>query len=230
MGRKSYNKEELKGFIDKFFKENGRYPERRDFEKNKEYPSYRQYVREWGSWGDAFIKMGYRDSAKEKKALKTYECRYCKRDFHSYHNSRKFCSIECRDSYKPRKVSSNTYRALAFTMWGISCEICGYDEDTHYISEKHKNVRVPSVLDVHHIDENRGNNHFLNLAVLCPTCHVKIHRGILLNVRREGKFNILKFDKPTATEFYNKQKERRKKNRQNEASKRRKKQSQNLLK
>jgi HNH endonuclease len=43
------------------------------------------------------------------------------------------------------------------------CLACGYDE--------HRNI-----LEIHHIDRDRGNNEAGNLTVLCPNCHRLIHR------------------------------------------------------
>lgn len=42
------------------------------------------------------------------------------------------------------------------------CEICGKDQG----------------LLVHHIDEDRTNNEFINLQVLCTSCHAVIHKRI----------------------------------------------------
>lgn len=42
-----------------------------------------------------------------------------------------------------------------------ACYQCGYD--TH-----------PEILEVHHVDHDRKNNHWSNLAVTCPNCH-KLH-------------------------------------------------------
>ena len=50
-------------------------------------------------------------------------------------------------------------RNFIISLYG-KCESCGYKE----------------VLDLHHIDENSGNNDPSNHSVLCPNCHAKIHR------------------------------------------------------
>ena len=44
----------------------------------------------------------------------------------------------------------------------IKCEKCGYKENL-------------DILEVHHIDENRINNSFENLLILCPNCHRLLH-------------------------------------------------------
>lgn len=208
MGRKSYTKDELKGFIDKFIEEEGRVPERRDFERNKQYPSWRQYVNNWGSWGQAMIELGYRDSKREKKKLLMFICIECGEEFESY-QTRKYCSIKCRDTYNSKtpktkaKLTPENYRATAFRTYEWKCEICKMVEDTEYLYGKHKSVEFPTLLDVHHIDNNRNNNHFRNLTLLCPTCHAKVHRGIITNLRRDKMFLKLYWDKLTLEEFNN---------------------------
>lgn len=199
MGRKAYNKQELKTFADKFIELNGRVPERRDFEGNKDYPSSGQYIREWGSWGLAIVAMGYRKTPKEKKKLKQYKCKECGKGFESY-VKRKYCSIRCRDRYNsktPRAkldISKENYRAIAFRSYEWKCEICGTTECIEYLYGKSKPMKFPTLYDVHHIDHNRDNNYFRNLTILCPMCHMKVHRGIITNLRRGKRFLKLKYD------------------------------------
>jgi 5-methylcytosine-specific restriction endonuclease McrA len=52
------------------------------------------------------------------------------------------------------------YRKLAFTRYDPLCAHCGFG--------------VPAVLEVAHLDGNRGNNDLSNLVILCPNCH-KMH-------------------------------------------------------
>lgn len=215
MSRIKYNKEQLKEFIDKFIKEHGRVPERRDFLGNPNYPSSSQYVREWGSWGQAMIALKYRDSKKEKKKLKSCKCLECNKDFKAYQD-RKYCSITCRDNYnrkKPKevkaKLSRENYRAIAFRSYEWKCQICGTVEDTEYLYGKSSTILFPTILDVHHIDSNRDNNDFRNLCILCPTCHAKVHRGIYTNLKRGTKFLTLSWDKVSLTEYNKSKKIRR---------------------
>lgn len=44
----------------------------------------------------------------------------------------------------------------------IECQRCGFNSH-------------PNILNVHHIDRNRKNNHLSNLEVLCPNCHMIEH-------------------------------------------------------
>jgi hypothetical protein len=52
------------------------------------------------------------------------------------------------------------YRKLAFDHYDPLCAHCGFG--------------IPAVLEVAHLDGNRGNNELSNLAILCPNCH-KMH-------------------------------------------------------
>ena len=57
-------------------------------------------------------------------------------------------------------VGRINYRKLAFEQYPPICAYCGFG--------------VPEVLEVAHIDGNRGNNNVKNLVILCPNCH-KMH-------------------------------------------------------
>lgn len=74
-------------------------------------------------------------------------------------------SRECGNRYKNEQVKINddgvAYRRNAFEAYPHECAICGYNEEER-------------ILEVHHIDENRGNNKIDNLVILCPNCHKKI--------------------------------------------------------
>lgn len=52
------------------------------------------------------------------------------------------------------------YRKLAFDKYPPICAYCGFG--------------VPEVLEVSHLNGDRGNNTVENLAILCPNCH-KMH-------------------------------------------------------
>ena len=58
---------------------------------------------------------------------------------------------------------TSDYRTLAFRNYQHRCAICGYHEDDDI-----------SLLEVHHIDEDRENNVLENLIILCPICHKKL--------------------------------------------------------
>ncbi|MBN1428865.1 MAG: HNH endonuclease [Anaerolineae bacterium] len=57
-------------------------------------------------------------------------------------------------------VRENNYRKIAFDTYAPICAYCGFG--------------VPEVLEVAHLDGDRGNNSAENLAILCPNCH-KMH-------------------------------------------------------
>lgn len=101
-------------------------------------------------------------------------CLNCKKAFSitPYHASKsptagKFCSMQCKLEYWARERRTNPkrctqYRITAREDHGQQCSKCGYS-------------KYPKVLVVHHIDENREDNHPDNLTVLCPTCHAEAH-------------------------------------------------------
>src|SRR5207249_2067253 len=72
------------------------------------------------------------------------------------------------NSSEPQRGSTNgdamsmrvNYRKLAFQQYPPLCAHCGFG--------------IPAVLEVAHIDGNRGNNDVSNLVILCPNCH-KMH-------------------------------------------------------
>jgi len=57
----------------------------------------------------------------------------------------------------------------------IRCARCGWDE-------------CSATLHVHHIDQDWQNNATQNLVVLCPTCHVEVHRVTRRAARTSGEF------------------------------------------
>lgn len=77
-------------------------------------------------------------------------------------NDNNFCCKTCANRYKNKqkinKIDSLAYRRNAFEYYPHKCDICGWDKDER-------------VLEVHHLDEDRTNNHINNLRILCPNCH-----------------------------------------------------------
>lgn len=57
-------------------------------------------------------------------------------------------------------AQSTNYRNLAFRHYPPICACCGFG--------------IPEVLEVAHINGNRGNNEIENLVILCPNSH-KMH-------------------------------------------------------
>lgn len=106
-------------------------------------------------------------------------CAYCgkelyrsKRDIEKNVSGHFYCSRECGNRHKNQLRKENgewdegisNYRLRAMEAYEHKCLCCGWDEDDR-------------ILEAHHIDENRDNNHISNLCLLCPTCHRKITLG-----------------------------------------------------
>ena len=72
--------------------------------------------------------------------------------------------------YHPEWDSVSRYVRELFNFY---CARCGKD------CRNSKNAE--SVLQVHHIDENPGNNNLENLIPLCATCHLKIEKEARLH-------------------------------------------------
>ena len=101
------------------------------------------------------------------------ECDYCHKKFSRLKSrlekdnktGRVYCSRECGNRDKNDNVAnlteSTNYRRNAFLIYEHKCAICGWCEDER-------------ILEVHHIDEDRNNNHIDNLIILCPICHKKL--------------------------------------------------------
>jgi len=67
----------------------------------------------------------------------------------------------------------NTVSRYVRELFDFYCARCGKD------CRKPKNAE--SVLQVHHIDENPGNNDLENLIPLCAICHLKIEKEARLH-------------------------------------------------
>ena len=191
-GSQKYSREELKNFILLFIEKEGRVPKQRDFLGNKDYPSFKQYRDEFGSWSNALIEIGCRDTQYPVNK-NTHVCATCGKVFEAY-GKRKYCSDECRyiGSRKGYTTTSSSnvqaYRKIAFSQYPWKCCICGYKEFTDKYVKGTKYFKYPVILDVHHLNEDREDNDLDNLVILCPTCHALIHRGVYINVRRSPLF------------------------------------------
>lgn len=94
-------------------------------------------------------------------------------------SSQAYCSNSCaasvnnkqriRDKHSQWNGGTSVYRKMALEHHGAMCCVCGYNTE--------------SCLQVHHIDGNRKNNELNNLLVVCPTHHVEIERGVLVDFR-----------------------------------------------
>jgi hypothetical protein len=100
-------------------------------------------------------------------------CGWCGKMFtpRSHHEQR-CCSTSCsRNAFNAdkRKANQNAglfadYReAKSALLWNMAaCQECGWKAE-------------PAILELHHIDRNRRNNHLSNLKLLCPNCHTLGH-------------------------------------------------------
>lgn len=86
-----------------------------------------------------------------------------------YSTKNVYCSHTCANlsvnETKKKHDAYSTYRQRAILEYGCKCNFCDYS--------------VESVLEVHHIDENRRNNKIENLVVVCPNHHKELAYGII---------------------------------------------------
>lgn len=77
----------------------------------------------------------------------------------SYESSR-FCGRKCANN-RQEWWNSNavSYKTIALQHHAHECVICGFDK----------------IVAIHHIDENKKNNHPHNLIPLCPNHHEMVH-------------------------------------------------------
>ncbi len=73
-------------------------------------------------------------------------------------------------------------RLIRFIRAGNCCEWC---EAVNY--EPHPRTKSKVVLTVAHIDHNKDNNRFNNLAALCQACHLKHDIKQHVDNRRYGR-------------------------------------------
>lgn len=184
-GRPRYTKEELSNIVKDFYIKNGRVPKKADFSnvKGTDLPSVKQFIDEWGSFNHMLLDLGLITDTKRAVNKNIHICQQCGKKFNAY-GKRKYCSTECK-SLGARKYEGDTkstnvqsYRRIAFKNYDWKCHICGFEEDLEY-TKGTKDLKFPVILDVHHLDEDRTNNDVNNLIIICPTCHAKIHRGII---------------------------------------------------
>ena len=82
--------------------------------------------------------------------------------------SNTICNRHHPKAPRQKNVEGTRYfHEICYKHYHEECVMCGWDETT---------------LDVHHINGNRHtNNHYENLAFLCPNCHRKQSKGLISN-------------------------------------------------
>jgi hypothetical protein len=76
------------------------------------------------------------------------------------YNEAKFCSRSCANNRQTWWNNNSTqYRTIALRHNDHICVVCGFDK----------------IVAIHHIDENKNNNHPSNLIPLCPNHHGMVH-------------------------------------------------------
>jgi hypothetical protein len=146
---------------------------------NREYTRIAKYVVEANKkgWRQTCSSKCEGEIKREGKTLKCFTCD--KKIYISNSRAKKsksgkfFCSRSCATVENNKlKVGENhphyigaSYRKIAFDNFKHKCYFCEYDD--------------PTVLQVHHIDENRKNNSLDNLLIVCPTHHIELHRGVI---------------------------------------------------
>ena len=122
-------------------------------------------------------------------------CQECGKTFKSRNNNRRFCSNECSAKYKAKeflkqwidgKIEINpnqnlpkSIREFLFERANYNCEECGF--------EGYNKATNHTILQIHHIDGNSGNNTIGNLKVLCPNCHAMTENYMALNKGRSAR-------------------------------------------
>lgn len=96
------------------------------------------------------------------------ECPICRKRFlRSPSHDQQCCSRKCAgklERMKTAEYASGICKKIEGLELKERCCACGYS-------------KYPQILEVHHIDENRSNNDWNNLTLLCPNCH-KIHHFV----------------------------------------------------
>lgn len=109
------------------------------------------------------------DGGKSKKVkweIVKKECPICGKVFitqEGHPKEKTVCSHSCSNTYFRSEQNNGNYkdgrknlhRKICFKHFEQKCVICGWDK----------------CVDVHHIDGNHNNNHYLNLIPLCPNHH-----------------------------------------------------------
>ena len=127
-------------------------------------------------------------------------CQECGKIFKSRNPNRKFCSNECCAKHRGKEtidkwlkgkyfLDSNSslskhIRLFLYERAHYKCEECGF--------EGYNKRTNNTILQIHHIDGNCGNNSRENLKVLCPNCHAMTENYMALNKGKSARFKRYK--------------------------------------
>lgn len=116
-------------------------------------------------------------------------CQECGKTFKSRKPNRKFCSNECSAKQRSKETISKwiegkytinpnlslpkSIRQFLYEKANYKCEECGF--------EGYNKATNNTILQIHHIDGDSGNNSINNLKVLCPNCHAMTENYMALN-------------------------------------------------
>jgi 5-methylcytosine-specific restriction endonuclease McrA len=123
--------------------------------------------------------------ARKLKPLKVKNCLCCQIEFVPRKKNIKYCTKQCAGKHgsEIQKQSGfyQSYKAAKRILLkdSVGCSKCGWNQE-------------PAILELHHIDRDRKNNHLSNLTILCPNCHSLDHF-----LKKDGQFlsNLGKINK-----------------------------------
>lgn len=149
--------------------------------KQKFQSPLKEFKRGNGKYCSISCAAKYRKRKKTGKNIACIICGNLKYKTKSRNNSKSklsFCSRKCKELAQRRKseyynllsphknkevLGVNTYRQdLMESLSEIKCCRCGYN-------------KIVGILEVHHKNRNRKDNHLNNLELLCPNCHKEEH-------------------------------------------------------
>jgi YHS domain-containing protein len=124
---------------------------------------------------------------KYPKAIKGFSrveksCTICGETFTKFPHELKdgqryFCSIKCATLFRENvklytpASSVNAQRKKAFATRPHRCQKCGYN-------------KIPGILQIHHVNENKLDGRPENIEIICPNCHEEEHF-----FRKSGRFS-----------------------------------------
>lgn len=122
-------------------------------------------------------------------------CQECGKTFKSRDKNRKFCSNECSSKHRneeylkkwrngelslnPNIALPKAIRNFLLEKAHYKCEECGF--------EGYNKATNNTILQIHHVDGNSGNNSINNLKVLCPNCHAMTENYMALNKGKSSR-------------------------------------------